>query len=110
VGRGVSPGLVDGPARVVTCASDADALLRGDVLVCRTTDPSWTPYFAIASAVVIEIGGPLSHGAIVARELGIPCVIAENATREIRDGAHIRVDGNSGEIQVVAPLDVSPPA
>lgn len=98
-GKGVSLGVAEGPARVVTRASDADALEHGDILVCRTTDPSWAPYFALAAGVINEIGGPLSHGAIVARELGIPCIIAENATQRIRDGERIRVDGSTGRVE-----------
>jgi pyruvate,water dikinase len=75
-GLAVSAGVVDGIARVILDA-DPGGLAEGEILVCPTTDPSWASCFLVAGAVVIDIGGPLSHGAIVARELGIPCVIKE---------------------------------
>ena len=74
-GLAVSPGTVEGRARVVTDPDAGIAIEPGEVLVCNTTDPSWASYFLVASALVIDIGGAMSHGAIVARELGIPCVI-----------------------------------
>jgi phosphoenolpyruvate synthase/pyruvate phosphate dikinase len=74
-GTGVSPGVVEGTARVIVHQDQAEDLADGDVLICHTTDPSWTSLFLVASAVVIDVGSAMSHGAIVARELGIPCVI-----------------------------------
>jgi pyruvate,water dikinase len=72
----------------------------GEVLVCHTTDPSWASLFLLASAVVIDIGGPISHGAIVARELGIPCVInTGNGTRVLRSRERVRVDGAAGTVE-----------
>lgn len=101
-GLGVSPGVVEGVARIVEAPGD-DELLPGEVLVCRTTDPSWSAYLMLAAGVVIDIGGPLSHGAIVARELGIPCVInTVDGTRRIRTGERVRVDGNAGRVERVA--------
>lgn len=98
-GLGASPGVVEGLARVVEEPGD-DELLPGEILVCRTTDPSWSAYFLLAAGVVIDIGGPLSHGAIVARELGIPCVInTTDGTRRIRTGERIRVDGGAGRVE-----------
>lgn len=97
--RGVaaSPGRHKGTARIVRDPHDYAKLDPGDVLVCELTDPGWTPLFAVAGAVVIDIGGPLSHGAIVARELGIPCVIGTgDGTRRIADGAVVEVDGDTG--------------
>ena len=74
----------------------------GDVLVCHTTDPSWSSYFFVASAVVIDIGGMLSHGAIVARGLGIPCVISTgNGTSTIRSGDRVLVDGDAGTVEIL---------
>ena len=71
----------------------------GDVIVAVTTTPAWTPLFAMASAVVTDIGGPLSHGSIVAREYGIPAVMATGvATRRIRTGQMITVDGSTGTV------------
>ncbi|QIL74031.1 PEP-utilizing protein mobile subunit (plasmid) [Diaphorobacter sp. HDW4B] len=101
-GMGVSAGVVEGLVRVMLDPSDDD-LEDGEILVCRTTDPGWASYFFIAAGVVIDIGGPLSHGAIVARELGLPCVInAKNATRQLRTGDRVRIDGTSGEVEILA--------
>ncbi len=100
-GTGVSPGIVEATARVITDQSQADDLEDGDILVCYTTDPSWASLFFVASAVVIDIGSAMSHGAIVARELGIPCVInTHNGTKAIPHGATVRVDGHLGTVEI----------
>ncbi|HVW34763.1 MAG TPA: PEP-utilizing enzyme, partial [Acidimicrobiia bacterium] len=100
-GLGVSPGVVQGRARVVLDAATSE-LEPGEVLVCRTTDPSWASLFLVASALVIDIGGALSHGAIVARELGVPCVInTRDGTGRLRTGDVLRVDGDGGRVTVV---------
>jgi phosphohistidine swiveling domain-containing protein len=100
-GLAVSPGVVEGRARVVLDAA-ASELEPGEVLVCETTDPSWASLFLVASALVIDIGGALSHGAIVARELGVPCVInTRTGTRRLRTGDLLRVDGNAGSVRVL---------
>ena len=78
-GVAASAGRVEGRARVVLDPGAGVGLEPGDVLVCRITDPSWAPLFTLAEALVIDIGGPASHGAIVARELAIPCVIGPAA-------------------------------
>jgi pyruvate,water dikinase len=97
------PGVVEGRARVVLDSHDPTPLDPGDVLVAPITDPSWTPLFVPASAVVVDVGAPLSHAVIVSRELGIPCVVsATDATRRIPDGALVRVDGTVGLVTVVA--------
>jgi pyruvate,water dikinase len=99
-GIGVVGDKVTGRARVVRDPATAD-LEEGDVLVCVTTDPSWTPLFMVASALVIDTGGAMSHGAIVARELGVTCVInTETGTRDIPDGATVTVDGRSGVVTI----------
>ncbi|WP_148222449.1 PEP-utilizing enzyme [Rhodococcus opacus] len=96
-------GTVEGRARVVVDPDQEVELDAGDVLVCRFTDPSWAPLMALADALVIDIGGSASHGAVVARELGIPFVIGtENGTRVIRDGDRIRVDGPANLVSVLA--------
>ena len=98
----VSPGVVEGIARVLHDPHSED-LDVDEILVCETTDPSWASFFVVASAVVIDVGGPLSHGAIVARELGIPCVInTRTGTQRIRSGQRVRVDGNAGTIEVLS--------
>ncbi|MEY2754157.1 MAG: hypothetical protein RJB65_515, partial [Actinomycetota bacterium] len=96
------PGSAEGIARVVLDSSDPFALEPGDILVAPLTDPSWTPLFVPAAAVVVDVGAPLSHAIIVSRELGIPCVIsATGATRRIPDGARVRVDGATGLVTIL---------
>lgn len=101
-GIGASVGVVEGRARLATDAEDEELFEEGDILVCRITNPSWTPLFTLVEAVVIDIGSTASHGAIVARELGVPCVInTGNGTRAIRTGDRIRVDGSSGVVTIL---------
>jgi rifampicin phosphotransferase len=96
------PGTAEGIARVILDSNDPTALEPGDVLVAPITDPSWTPLFVPAAAVVVNVGAPLSHAIIVSRELGIPCVIsATDATRRIPNGAKVRVDGATGLVTVL---------
>ena len=98
-GTGASPGVADGPARVVAGVGDFARVRPGDVLVTTTTTPAWTPLFPSIAALVTETGGILSHAAIVAREYGLPTVVgATGATRRIPDGAPVRVDGDAGEV------------
>ena len=81
-----------------------DLVESGEILVCHTTDPSWAGYFLVASALVIDVGGPLSHGAIVARELGVPCVINTTVgTAQLVSGDMLRVDGGTGRVEVLVP-------
>jgi phosphohistidine swiveling domain-containing protein len=97
-GIGASPGRVTAPARVVTDPF-TDALVDGEVLVARTTDPAWTPLFLQAAAVVIDLGGQLSHGAVISRDLGIPCVMnVKEGTARIKTGQPVTVDGERGEV------------
>jgi len=96
-------GRAEGIARVVLQADDAAPLEPGEILVCRFTDPSWTLLFLLAEALVIDIGGPASHGAIVARELGVPCVIGTgDGTQRIRSGDRLVVDGDAGVVSILA--------
>ena len=96
------PGSATGRARVILDSNDPTALEPGDILVAPITDPSWTPLFVPAAAVVVDVGAPLSHAIIVSRELGIPCVIsATGGTRKIPDGAMIRVDGDTGLVTIL---------
>ena len=96
------PGVAEGRARVILDPNDPTALGPGDVIVAPITDPSWTPLFVPAGAVVVDVGAALSHAIIVSRELGIPCVIsATDATRRIPEGALIRVDGGTGAVTVL---------
>lgn len=96
------PGVAEGRARVILDSTDPSALEPGEVLVAPSTDPSWTPLFVPACAVVVDVGAALSHAIIVSRELGIPCVVsATDATRRIRDGALVRVDGSTGMVTLL---------
>jgi phosphohistidine swiveling domain-containing protein len=92
-----SPGRVTAPARVVNAPEDFAQMKAGEVLVAAITTPAWTPLFARAAAVVTDVGGPLSHGSIVAREYGIPAVLGTGAaTKRIHNGQVITVDGSAG--------------
>jgi pyruvate,water dikinase len=94
-----SHGTVTGEARVIRSPSDFTSVRRGEILVCPFTDPAWTPLFGIASGVITEIGGALSHAAIVAREYGIPAVLGiADATRRIGDGDRITMNGSVGTV------------
>ncbi|MBI4788061.1 MAG: phosphoenolpyruvate synthase [Chloroflexi bacterium] len=98
-----SPGVAEGPARIVRDGAEFDKLGAGDVLVAPYTNPSWTPLFQRAIAVVCDSGSPASHAAIVAREYRIPAVMATvTGTQTLRDGDRIRVDGNRGIVQSAA--------
>jgi phosphohistidine swiveling domain-containing protein len=102
-GMAASRGAVTARARVLAHVSDADRLMPGEILVCAMTSPPWTPLFAIAGGVVTDSGGILSHPAIVAREYGIPCVVATKvSTQLIHDGAMITVDGDRGTVQIMS--------
>jgi pyruvate,water dikinase len=98
-GVGASPGTYTGRARIIENLQDAGRLEQGDVLVCRMTSPPWTPLFATIGALVVNTGGMLSHGAVVAREFGIPAVVGTTyATTRIADGSIITVDGTNGVV------------
>ena len=100
-GIGVSPGVARGPARIILHPGDGH-LMPGEVLVAPVTDPSWTPYFVGAAAIVMDQGGQLSHGSILAREYGIPCVTNVGpATRILATGQAIEVDGSRGVVRMI---------
>ena len=101
VGLAVSAGSVEGRARVVPDMAQAD-LEPGDILVTAYTDPSWTPAFLLVAGLVTEVGGLMTHGAVIAREYGLPAVVGvEQATRLIRDGQRIRVHGTDGYVEIL---------
>ncbi|MGG3451791.1 phosphoenolpyruvate synthase [Domibacillus aminovorans] len=101
VGLPVSSGVIEGRARVILNMEDAD-LEDGDILVTFFTDPSWTPLFVSIKGLVTEVGGLMTHGAVIAREYGLPAVVGvENATKLIKDGQRIRVDGTEGYIEIL---------
>jgi rifampicin phosphotransferase len=101
VGLAVSAGTVEGRARVILDMADAD-LEPGDILVTTHTDPSWTPLFVTIKGLVTEVGGLMTHGAVIAREYGLPAVVGvEHATRLIEDGQRIRVHGTDGYVEIL---------
>ena len=101
-GFAASNGVVDGVARVVMSVDEIDRLRHGDILVCHITNPSWAPVFQKIAAAVSDIGGSMSHAAIVAREYGLPAVVGTGtATQKIRDGQRIRVDGGQGVVTIL---------
>lgn len=101
-GISASPGITEGKVCIITNTSEFRKLKKGDILVCKFTDPEWTPLFNIAAAVISDTGGALSHAAIVAREYGIPAVLGTgNATAILKDGEIIRVNGTEGKVSKV---------
>src|SRR4051812_27546140 len=101
VGLAVSAGIVEGRARVIHDMVEAD-LEAGDILVTAYTDPSWSPPFVAITGLVTEVGGLMTHGAVIAREYGLPAVVGvEHATRLIRDGQRIRVHGTNGYVEIL---------
>ncbi|MEH1939574.1 MAG: phosphoenolpyruvate synthase [Nostoc sp.] len=101
VGLAVSSGVIEGRARVILNMEDAD-LEDGDILVTSFTDPSWTPLFVSIKGLVTEVGGLMTHGAVIAREYGLPAVVGvENATKLIEDGQRIRVNGTEGYVEIL---------
>ena len=103
----ISPGVVQGRVKVFRHATDKQ-LLPGEILVARATDPGWTPLFINARGIILEIGGALQHGAVVAREYGIPCVSGlDDATTNLKDGQLVEVDGSHGLVRILEPRGVS---
>jgi pyruvate,water dikinase len=102
-GVGTSPGQVVAPASVLSGPEDFGRMSQGKILVTAITTPAWTPLFALAEGVVTDVGGPLSHSSIVAREYGIPAVLGTGiATKRIQTGQTIAVDGSLGIVSLVA--------
>ena len=107
IGLPVSAGTVEGRARVILDLAKAD-LEVGDILVTTYTDPSWTPLFLAIKGLVTEVGGLMTHGAVIAREYGLPAVVGvEHATRLIRDGQRIRVHGTEGCVEILPEQPIS---
>jgi pyruvate,water dikinase len=107
-GTAASAGIAEGRARVVRKLEEA-RIEKGDILVAPYTDPAWTPLFPIAAGLVTEVGGLMTHGAVVAREYGIPAVVGvDAATEAIRDGALVRVNGTQGYVELLGPETTKP--
>jgi pyruvate,water dikinase len=101
MGSPVSPGVVEGRVRVVRDPGKA-GLQKGEILVCPGTDPSWTPLFMLAGGLAMEVGGMMTHGAVVAREYGIPAIVGvHEATTRLKTGMKIRLNGSNGEIIIL---------
>lgn len=97
----VSSGIIEGRARVILKLEEAD-IEEGDILVTPFTDPSWTPLFVSIKGLVTEVGGLMTHGAVIAREYGLPAVVGvEHATKEIKDGQKIRINGSEGYVEIL---------
>jgi pyruvate,water dikinase len=97
-----SPGVVEGVARVVMSEAEFDSLMEGEILVCQMTNPAWQVLYGKISAVVTDAGGTVSHPAVLAREYGIPAVVGTSvATSTIKTGDRLRVDGNTGLVEIL---------
>lgn len=101
IGTGWTSGTITATARVVNRLSEVDRVKQGDVLVCQSTDPGWTPVFMLLSGIVIETGGVLSHAVCLSREYGLPAVQLPGARKNIPDGATITINGATGEITII---------
>ena len=105
-----SPGVAEGPARVIASPAQIDEVRDGEILVAPLTAPSWAPIFGKIRATVTDIGGIMSHAAIVCREYGLPAVTGTaSATKRIRTGQRIRVDGNTGTVTILDEDGVADP-
>jgi pyruvate,water dikinase len=99
-----SPGVVEGTARVVLHEEEFDEVGAGDILICQMTNPAWVVLFTKISGIVTDGGGIISHACVLSREFGIPCVVGANtATRDIKSGDRIRVDGSTGVVEILVP-------
>jgi pyruvate,water dikinase len=103
VGTSASPGRATGTVRVIRSPAEFDRIEPGDVLVCPCTVAAWSVVFPVISAIITEVGGPLSHPGILAREFGIPAVLAvPDATSTLRDGVTVTVDGTAGIVEMTS--------
>jgi len=101
-GFAASPGTVEGLARVITSSAELDQVQPGEVLVCPITAPSWAPVFSRIAAAVTDIGGMMSHAAIICREYGLPAVVGTGfGTQNIKTGQKVRVDGAKGTVTIL---------
>ena len=103
IGDPIAPGVARGPAKVLHEPYEKP-LEKGEILVTRASDPGWTPIFINAAGVVLEVGGALQHGGVIAREYGLPCVSGlDGVTERVHDGQMIEVDGSNGVVRLLTP-------
>jgi phosphoenolpyruvate synthase/pyruvate phosphate dikinase len=108
-GIGCSAGVIRAAIRVIRTLEEADTLRPGEILVTRFTDPGWTPVLGLVSGIITEVGGLLSHAAVIGREYGIPAVLnVTGATQLLRTGQHVEIDGSEGTVRVLAAEAVEP--
>ena len=99
------PVTVKGLLKCLITPGEAEKLNRGDIMVTAATNPAWTPLFMIIGGLIMETGGPISHGSVVAREYGIPAVVGvKNATTRFQDGQKVRINGEMGKVEVLSGL------
>lgn len=102
-GLGVSPGIIQGKVKIIKPSKKYPPFKEGDILVTKITDPTMVMMMAKAGAIVCDIGGMTSHPSIVSREMGIPCVVnTKKATRVLKDGQKVRVDGKQGKVYLIS--------
>ncbi len=107
-GLPISPGVAVGPIRLVGSATDAATVMGGDILVVPVIDPGLAPLFGLTAGLIAEMGGTLSHGAIIAREYGLPAVTnVRHVTRRLRDGERVALDAARGEARLLSPSQIS---
>jgi len=108
-GLGASPGVVEGVARVVLREDQFDDVRAGDILVCQMTNPAWVVLFTKIVGLVTDAGGTVSHPAVLSREFGIPAVVGTSvATEQIKNGDRVRINGTTGEVQILAAAPAAP--
>jgi pyruvate,water dikinase len=111
MGIAASPGQVEGIARVVMTVDEFDDVSDGDILVCQMTNPAWVVLFTKIAGLVTDTGGTTSHPAVLSREFGIPAVVGTSvATKRIRTGDRIRVDGSLGSVEILGASEASAPS
>jgi pyruvate,water dikinase len=103
----MSRGQITGTARIIRDLREMEKVQKGEILICNSTDPGWTPVFGLISGLVLESGGMLSHGACLSREYGLPAVNLPNAMQKVPDGATITLNGDTGLLVVHQNLDVN---
>lgn len=103
---GASPGKVSGPVRIIHHPGEADDLADGEIMVCAVTDPGWTSLLVLCAGVITDTGSAMSHAALVAREMGIPCVVGTGtATRDLSTGDRVELDGSAGTIEIITKVE-----